>query len=377
MHLVDVTMLYGSETGGVRTYLAAKRQWLAQRAGTRHTLVIPTAAREASRDSVAGIRSIPLPMANGYRLPIGAVGRILRRLEPDLIEVGDPFHTAWRALAAAAQLGVPVIGFYHSDLPRALGKRFGKAAQRGAEAYVSRLYSRFDLVLAPSRVMVQRLEELGVERVRRQPLGADTTLFHPDKRDAGLRDELSLPRRTRLLIYVGRFAREKNLPLLIQAVARLGAPYHLIMVGSGDRLPRSANMTCLPFHNDRHKLARLIASCDLFVHPGDQETFGLVVVEAMACGVPVVGVQAGGVAELIDDDDGVLVAPGSVDQLAAGIDSVFARDMAALGANARRKVERQHTWDAVLQRLLRHYSELCCDDGPARRMIAREISVAD
>jgi len=377
MHLVDVTMFYGSETGGVNTYLTAKHDWLTRRARVRHTLVVPTAARDAKRDSVVGIRSVRMPMANGYRLPVGAVGRILRRLEPDLIEVGDPFHLAWSALAAGEALNVPVVGFYHSDLPRALGRRFGARAQRLATTYISHLYSRFDRVIAPSRVMVQRLQEMGVERVIRQPLGVDTEVFHPHRRDGALRAQLNLPPDARLLVYVGRFAREKNLPVLIEAATRLGPLYHVVLVGSGDRLPYCANMTRLPFENDRGELARLIASCDVFVHPGDQETFGLVVLEAMACGVPVVGANVGGVAELIDADTGVLVAPNSPRQLAEGIDSLFGRDLAALGSSARRKVERHYAWDTVMQRLFGCYRGLCAGTMRAEASISPEVGVAD
>jgi alpha-1,6-mannosyltransferase len=357
MHLVDVTLFYGNETGGVHTYLTAKHDWLTRRARVRHTLV--------------------LPMANGYRLPVGAVSRILHGLEPDLIEVGDPFHLAWSALAAGKELNVPVIGFYHCDLPHRLATRFGARAQRLASAYISQLYSRFDLVIAPSRVMVQRLEELGVEPVMHQPLGVDTEVFHPHRRDGTLRAHLNLPPDARLLIYVGRFAREKNLPVLIEAATRLGPAYHVVLVGSGDRLPYCANMTHLAFENDRGKLARLIASCDVFVHPGDQESFGLVVLEAMACAVPVVGANAGGVAELIDADTGVLVAPNSPRQLAEGIDSLFGRDLATLGSSARRKVERHYAWDTVMQRLFGCYRGLCAGTARAEASIPPEVGVAD
>ena len=98
--------------------------------------------------------------------------------------------------------------------------------------------------------------------------------------------------------------------MLLEAVHRLGHPYMLLMVGSGMHVPASPRLIQLPFQRNPEALASILASCDLLVHPGDQETFGLVVLEAMACGIPVVGMAAGGVAELVDSDTGLLVTPG-------------------------------------------------------------------
>ncbi len=86
---------------------------------------------------------------------------VLRDLQPDLIEVGDPYLTAWAALDARRQLDVPVIGFYHSDLPLLVSNRMGNWFTPNIEAYVSKLYGNFDRVLAPSQVMANKLIGLG------------------------------------------------------------------------------------------------------------------------------------------------------------------------------------------------------------------------
>ena len=104
-------------------------------------------------------------------------------------------------------------------------------------------------------------------------------------------------------------------------------------------------------------LARLLASCDVLVHPGDCETFGLIALEAMACGLPVVA-TGGGVAELVDQHTGLVVRPDSADSLADGIAAIYRQDLAALGANARRKASDLYDWNLIMPQLLNRYAGL-------------------
>lgn len=360
MHLVDLTMFYPAVTGGVGTYLAAKARWLEANTPVRHTIVAPVAPRQAGEPHVVPIAGMPLPGSHGYRLPLSMhqATRTVERLQPDLIECSDPYQCAWSVLNAARSLGVPAIAFYHSDLPTLVGQRFGQAARRSAMRYVARLYRRFDLVLTPSMVMVERLRMLGIERVSRQPLGVDTSVYSPHRAAPALRARLGLPAHARLLVYAGRFTREKRLPLLLEAVRRLGQPYHLLVIGSGPDLPAADRVHRLPFQDEPSSLASLIGGCDLLVHPGDQETFGMVVLEAMACGIPVLGMAAGGVAELVDDEVGMLVAPNDAGALADGIARIYQRDLQALGLCARSRMVAQYDWDVVMPQLVRHYASL-------------------
>lgn len=354
-------MFFARESGGVKRYLTQKRAWLQRYRVLRHTLLVP-GARNGPRTNpgVVTIRSPKIPFGNGYRLPLnfGGWAKTMELLRPDIIEVGDPYQLAWVSLRVGRRLGVPVVSFYHSDLPRLLKQRFGVTAGQAAARYVQRLYSRFDLVLAPSQVMVDKLHALGVAQAQCQALGVDTLRFHPDLREPNLRARLGLAPATRLVIYVGRFSQEKNLPVLFDAMKKLGDRYHLLMVGAGTDLPRQANVTYWPYQSDTADLAALMASCDCLVHPGDQETFGLVILEAMACGLPVIGMAAGGVAELVDPDCGLLVAPGSADALAEGVETLYGRDLKALGANGRRKVEAYYSWDRIFPQLLSKYAAL-------------------
>jgi len=374
MHLIDITMFYAAEGGGVSTYLNAKAHWLARRGRAssrilRHTIMSPNV--ETCDDAVPALIKIPaagLPGFHGYRMPlsVAAPARLLASARPDLVEAGDAGHCAWAALRMRKQYDIPAVAFYHSDLPSLVQPRLGRWIARGTCRYLANLYRQFDLVLAPSRVMVQQLEAIGVHGAVHQPLGIDSTIFHPQRRDPALREQLGLDPDSRLLVYAGRFTPEKKLDLLVDAVRKLGAPYHLLLVGGGEVFPdsiaaalrHSTQVSHIPFKRDQRELARLLASCDLLVHPGDCETFGLIVLEAMACGLPVVGTDGGGVAELVDRDTGILADANNVDSLAGAIEAIYGQDMARMGQAARRKAAGDYDWDEILPQVLGRYDGL-------------------
>lgn len=413
MHVLDITMYYAVEGGGISSYLNAKAGWLARNGLARHTILsssvspgdgsgVGSGLRSAAPSglgagscsgstpgstpgstadtgalsdasvmasdqapSVIALPGIALPGINGYRLPcsLRTPARIVQRCRPDVIEVGDAGPCALAALHVRRRLQVPLVGFYHSDLHALVGQRFGPRAAAVAGKYLRHVYRQFDLVLAPSKLMVQRLNQLGVTDAVHQPLGVDTGVFHPGQRDGGLRARLGLPAETRLLVYAGRFTPQKKLGVLIEAVRRLGAPYHLLLVGAGNPPPASANSTILPFEREPSQLARLLAGCDLLTHPGDGETFGLIALEAMACGLPVLG-TGGGVAELIDSGTGLVVRPDSAASLSEGIEALFGADLAWLGANARRKACAHFDWNRIMPQLMERYAGLL---APRRR----------
>ena len=157
--------------------------------------------------------------------------------------------------------------------------------------------------------MCAYLNHLGVHHTMYQPLGVDTDVFRPERRKPDFREKLGLSPDTRVLVYAGRFAGEKNLPILLQAFARLGHPYHLLMVGGDHEARPESNVTILPYRRDSRELAEVFASADALVHAGTKETFGLVILESMACGRPVVAVNAGAIPEFVDDSVGILCPP--------------------------------------------------------------------
>ena len=364
-------MFYAPQSGGVRRYLTTKHEWLTTKTHVRHTIVAPGAAERVATDGVHRLASL-VPLADGYRLPLH--GDYWRRrlvgLRPDLIEAGDPYIPAWASLAAAHELGVPAVAFCHAWPTQLADEWLGGWCRPAVAAYVGALYRRFDMVLAASQYVAGRLRAFGVERVMMQPLGVDTEAFHPNRRDPLLRRRLGLSDAAKLLVFAGRFVHQKNIPVLIEAARLLGPDYHLLLIGaSNDGPSRRGNATVLPFQSGG--LPGLLASCDVLVHAGELETFGLIVLEAFACGIPAVVVSAGAVAELVSPESGAVVAPRNPGEMAAAIRDVVARDPAALGAAARDWVAHHHSIDAVLHSLFGHYARLV-GSAPATLVPARQ-----
>jgi alpha-1,6-mannosyltransferase len=186
----------------------------------------------------------------------------------------------------------------------------------------------------------------------------DADVFRPERRTADLREKLGLSRDSRVLIYAGRFAGEKNLPVLLQAFARLGHPYHLLMIGGDHEARPAANVTVIPYRKDSRELAGWFASADALVHAGTKETFGLVILESMACGRPVVAVNAGAIPEFVDDSVGILSAPNSSVNMAEAIAALYERDLEEMGAAARERVLQRYTWNHAFQAQTQAYASL-------------------
>jgi alpha-1,6-mannosyltransferase len=361
LHLVDSTLFYSPTSGGVKRYLTAKHAWLAAHSRWEHTLVVPGERDRTERGGMCTLAGYPVPGSFNYRLPLDPRRwvRLLDALEPDLVEVGDAFHPAWAAWSLARRRGTPIAAFYHSNLPQIISRRIGgRLTGRTLERYLRWLYERFDVVFAPSRVMCDVLNSLGVANTVHQPLGVDAEVFQPQRRGNWLRRRLGLAPHARVLVYAGRFSGEKNLPLLFDAFAKLGSPYHLLLIGGEQEGRPAANVTMLPYRRNSIELAEWLASADALVHAGAKETFGLVILEAMACGRPVVAVRAAAIPEFVDDSVGLLAEPGSSAQMAAAIAALYERDLEALGANARAKVERKFTWNRAFQRQMATYRAL-------------------
>jgi alpha-1,6-mannosyltransferase len=365
VHIADITMFYAPASGGVRTYLDAKHRRLSIKPGIRHSLLIP-GAHLSEQDGVYSVPAPALPFGRGYRFPLRLAPwrNVLQDLQPDLIEVGDPYLTAWAALDARRHLDVPVIGFYHSDLPLLVSNRMGNWVTPNVEAYVSKLYGNFDRVLAPSQVMADKLIGLGVKNVFVQPLGVDLQTFNPEARDSGLRAELGIDENTHLLIFAGRGSKEKNLPVLLGCMKRLGPRYHLLLVGSSMPAVVPDNVTVVDEFCPATQVARLMASADALLHAGDQETFGLVILEAMASGIPVVAVAAGAFEEIVTDQCGLLCAPNNPLAMANAVRELFSQGSAALGKRARSHVEQHYAWDTVVNSLLGHYHAVLGSQWP-------------
>ncbi|NBW09619.1 MAG: glycosyltransferase family 1 protein [Caulobacteraceae bacterium] len=375
--LVDTTMLYAPRSGGVKRYLESKKVWLAEnRPGVAHSLVVPGARHDAGADGIIKLRATKLPFGDGYRWPssVKRWGAWVASMKPAIIEAGDPYTPGQGALEAGQRAGCPVVGFCHSDPAGLAALHFGEWAKKPVEKRWARLFGQFDRVVSPSKFIARRLEEAGVGNIVIRPLGVEIDTFRPDRRDRDwLLKKLGLPASARLLCFAGRPAREKNIDVLIEAVQKLGDPYHLVLVGAGQGMPAEDRVIALPYEKDPKAVARIIASCDAFVHANDKEPFGLIVLEAMACGRPVVGVNAGGVAETVTNEVGQLAASADPTEYAAAVEALFARDIEAIGAAARVHTVERFAWNRVFEDLCMVYADV--SGQPAFVHPAEELAV--
>lgn len=395
MRICDLAQFHSPLGGGVKRYLSDKQHYLAAIPGAHHILIVPShrdAVTRASTASIYEIKSPRLPGSRSYRMMLSKE-RIMHAVadaRPDLIEVGDPYRTAWIGLQAGRKHNVPVLAYYHSDFPRAIGRtvrrflgdRLERLVSGPVEKYLVRLYNRMDATVVSSRRLSDILESSGVQRLVHIPLGTDVRTFFPRPSRDRIRTELGLAPGTRLLLFVGRMAREKNIRNLIESLSLLppeAPPCHLLLVGDGelhDYVAREAaerpNLTWLPYSESAQRLADFYSAADLFVHAGKYETFGIVALEAQACGTPVLVVREGGVEDAVEGEEPPLFARGgSAAALAAAVHH-FLRvgDTPEKRAARRERIVQRFSIDGTFERMIDLYRHLI-----ARRPIA-ELSHA-
>jgi len=383
MKICDLTQFYSPVSGGVKRYISEKVAWMRRaRPDDRHVLIIPGEKTECREDGLARVYSIRAPLVSRtarYRalLNLTAVEEILEKERPDVVESGDPYQVAWKALASGDALGIPVVGFYHSHFPeaylRTVDKFFGHIAvditRDIARRYVRELYNRFAATIVPSPALARLLQDWGVRNTRLGELGVDTKLFHarpaPDE-CRQVREALDIGDDKILLLYVGRLAPEKNVTTLFEAFAQLDdTRFALVVIGDGperrhlSRLrERNPNVHWLPYQGDGQQLARLYRASDLFVHPGVQETFGLVALESQASGTPVVGIRGSYMDRIIFTDQNHWAAENSPAALAEAIRTMARRDLKTEGKAAAARVHQFYAWDNVFERLFGVYAEV-------------------
>lgn len=361
--------------GGISTYLRAKRAHIRDHTPWRHLLIVPGACDEVIREgrlTTVTIRSPRVPGSPHYRLLVRnkAVDEALAGLRPDLVECLDAYNLPWAALHYRSRRPEAVlVAGYRTDFPsaylRRVGRRFiGDAAARVAERlgyrYASWIYRRFDAVYALSEHGgAARLRAAGVPNVRVLPLGVDLDLFHPARRSEALRAELGMAPDQPLLIYAGRVDREKRGMTVFEAFRRLpdslGA--RLLMIGDGKlrvaigEAGRGLRVHLPGFIRDRRRLAALLASSDIYVSGMADETFGISIIEAQACGLPVVGVAAGAMLDRVPPDLGRLGPVDDAGAMAANILSVWREGAAAIGRRGRDHVAARFSWPRTFERL--------------------------
>jgi alpha-1,6-mannosyltransferase len=378
MSVLDITEWFGETSGGIRTYVLSKARYVAARPSLRHVLVVPgnqNGVHDGDGVRTYRLRGPAIPGQRPYRFMLAtkSIARITRHERPDLIEVGSPFLVPWLVHRAVREQEVPLVYFYHTNLPRLLAPLHMRQPWRGwidggACRYMRRLDRLFPVTIVASATAAEELAAQGIDRVVRVPLGVDLDHFTPTRRERAreTRRLHALPD-TPLAGYVGRFAREKSLDRVLDAWSTVERETgtRLVLIGAGpmaDRLrahPYGHRVIFRPFLHDREALADLVASLDVYVAPGPIETFGLSALEAAACGVPVLSADRGGVAEQVRaSGGGRLFVADNAASLAEEAITLLKADLPGLGAKGRRYAAAEHAWDVVFDRLFAVYQSV-------------------
>ncbi|WP_240341813.1 glycosyltransferase family 1 protein [Arthrobacter sp. Alg241-R88] len=301
---------------------------------------------------LAGYTNVRVAMGGVYR-----VKRILADYAPDVVHLASPFVLGWRAAQAAHQLGIPTVAIYQTEVPSYAARYGVPFLENWAWNRVENIHLLATRTLVPSTFALNQLRGRGIPRVQMWRRGVDTARFSPEKRDDGWRAAVA-PGGERIIGYVGRLAVEKQVEDL---AALAGVPNtKLVIVGDGPQ--RAALEEALPAavftgFLGGAELARAVASFDLFVHPGEFETFCQTIQEAMASGVPVVATGRGGPLDLVENSrTGWLYEPGDLSGMRARVLDLMGDDAKrrAFAAAAHASVQ-DRTWPALCSELVRHY----------------------
>ena len=313
---------------------------------------------------VLGIGSLPLPVYPELRMvnPLTDVRAPLEAFRPDLIHVLSPFFLGVAGIRTARRLGVPLVASYHTDVP-GYCRRYGFGFLEGpCWRYLRWLHNQAALNLCPSSVTLRELERRRVRNPRVWTRGVDTGRFSPEWRSPEMREFLTggNPAST-LLLYVGRVAPEKRVEWLGDVLE--GVPdARLAVVGGGPGLEKlrarlEGTPTVFAGYLGGAELAKAYASSDVFAFPSANETFGNVVLEACASGLPVVTPDSGGVLDIVrHEENGLLFdaesRPGFVAAVRRLVDDPdLARRLGCQG----RETALSRSWTAVLDGLMEDY----------------------
>ncbi|WP_313812533.1 glycosyltransferase family 1 protein [Glutamicibacter sp.] len=312
---------------------------------------------------VVTVPSVPLAMYPEVRLSTVSVHRIRRILtqeQVDVVHLASPFLLGGKAIRAAKDLGLPVVAVYQTEVPAYAAKyKFPWLTDRLWE-HVRTIHAASDLTLVPSSFSYRQLEAQGLERLWMFRRGVDTTQFSPHRRSEAFRKGVA-PDSERLIGYVGRLSADKQVEDL-KVLSSLPQT-RLVIVGSG---PQGQELrTILPHAHftgflSGTKLAEAMASFDVFVHPGESETFCQTIQEAMACAVPVVAVGRGGPLDLVDSSrTGWLYKPGALDELVYRVsDLVYDEAKRSAFASSAFDSVQGRTWEKIGDELLNHYTSV-------------------
>lgn len=366
--IVFVTETWLPSTDGVVTRLAATLRELKQMG---HDLMV-IAPRGGEPDfegiPVKDVPNVSVGFIYGgkpWGMPLPRIGRFIRDFDPDLVHAVNPFVIGWGGVLSAVSQGRPLVASYHTNIAQYADFYHLGFTKPAIWACVRALHNRANLNLATSETVREELLEQGIHNVKVWARGVDLTMYHPSKRTLEMRNRLTNGHPDRIIaLSVGRVALEKGLERL-RWIFRDNPSLHLAFVGDGparkDLEERVFRDTPTTFVGTLHgeELAEAYASSDFFVFPSTTDTLGLVLLEAMASGLPIVAAESRPTHELTDKSrSGMLFNPSDPESLSETIHQLIGvADRHAIEVRAREEAERWG-WRVPTVQLVNWYREL-------------------
>jgi glycosyltransferase involved in cell wall biosynthesis len=318
---------------------------------------------------VLSLPCIPFPLYRGFYLGSPVLSKnaqtALRRFQPEVVHIVNPVAIGLAGLRYARHHMIPLVASYHTNIPE-YTRRYGFSwAERPTRWYLRQIHNRAQLNLCTSRSVQIQLQSQGIRHVELWEPGIDVNLFNPARRSEAWRSRLTEDHSEKtILLYVGRLAPEKELEHILAALPAL-TDCHMAFVGDGpeaESLRQAAKGLPVTFVGtlDGEELAAAYASADIFVFPSSTETLGLVAIEAMASGLPVVGARRGGLLDIIVDvETGLFFEPGSSIDFAHALSYLANnREERVAMARAARQRALQWSWSASTEGLRQKYALL-------------------
>lgn len=361
-----------------------------RRRSVEHLVFTPLGAEQGD-EPVAPIHlvpSIPFPLYPRYRIALprrAAIWRALDEFEPDLVQIGTPDLGGKCVLNWALDRGVPAIGGYHTHFPTYLRYYGAGWLEPIVWKDLRRVYNSCARTLVPTRAVMQELQEKGIERLAHWPRGVDIDCFNPRHRDESFRRRVGAGPDDILIAYAGRLVAEKNVEQAARAfalVAEKEPRARFVFIGDGPRekaIRRILPQAAFPGYLTGEELHRAYASADVFCFVSRTETFGNVVLEAMASGLPVVTLRGTAMGELVEHGRcGILPRTPSPRRVAAAL-LALCNDPArrtVYARNARRFAESQ-SWEQNLAKQFELYEEVLAERARVTPAARRAGSACD
>ena len=379
MKIAFFTETFLPKVDGIVTRLTKTVQHLAA-GGDEVVVFCPEGAPDTYMGArVVGVPAMPLPLYPELKLalPRPAVAEALERFQPDLVHVVNPAVLGLGGIWLAKTRGYPLVASYHTHLPKYLEHYGMGMLEPLLWELLKAAHNQARLNLCTSTAMVQELRDKGIQHTDLWQRGVDTELFRPELRRQATRETLlgGHSDTGKLLLYIGRLSAEKQIER-IRPVLEAIPNARLALVGDGPhRQQLEAHFRGLPAtfvgYLAGEELASAYASGDAFVFPSSTETLGLVLLEAMAAGCPVVGANRGGIPDIVSDGvNGCLYEPDGKDGGAASLTAAVQR---LLGDPQQRQALRQAAraeaehwgWAGATAQLRRYYTGLLQQEQPA------------